>query len=99
MPLHCPHPPSLVPRRQLVAAAGSLQAGEREEEQYGELELPSLSAAWFLEPGSGASPAVAAASRRILALQQLLGGGGEGGVDVVWMLVREPQLLSADFRR
>jgi hypothetical protein len=42
---------------------------------------------------------VAAASRRILALQQLLGGGGEGGVDVVWMLVREPRLLSADFRR
>lgn len=39
---------------------------------------------------------VAAASRRILALQQLLGGGG---VDVVWMLVREPRLLSADFRR
>ena len=39
---------------------------------------------------------VAAASRRILALQQLLGGGD---VDVVWMLVREPRLLSADFRR
>ncbi|KAL4439467.1 hypothetical protein ABPG77_008796 [Micractinium sp. CCAP 211/92] len=38
---------------------------------------------------------VAAASRRILALQQLLGGGD---VDVVWMLVREPRLLSADFR-
>lgn len=42
------------------------------------------------------SPQVAAASRRILALQQLLGGGD---VDVVWMLVREPRLLSADFRR
>lgn len=39
---------------------------------------------------------VAAASRRILALQQLLGGGN---VDVVWMLVREPRLMSADFRR
>ena len=39
---------------------------------------------------------MAAVSRRILALQQLLGGGG---VDVVWMLVREPRLLSADFRR
>jgi hypothetical protein len=35
-------------------------------------------------------------SRRILALQQLLGGGD---IDVVWMLVREPRLLSADFRR
>jgi hypothetical protein len=81
-----------------VAAAGSLQAGEREED-YRELELPSLSAAWFLEAGQGASPGVAAASRRILALQQLLGGSGEGGVDVVWMLVREPRLLSADFRR
>ena len=39
---------------------------------------------------------VAAVSRRILALQQLLGGGD---IDVVWMLVREPRLLSADFRR
>ena len=38
---------------------------------------------------------VAAVSRRILALQQLLGGGD---VDVVWMLVREPRLLSEDFR-
>lgn len=36
-------------------------------------------------------------SRRLLALQQLLGGRED--VDVVWMVVREPQLLSADFRR
>ncbi len=54
---------------------------------------------------------VVAASRRLLALQQMLGGGvdttqrrgglgggGSGGaaVDVVWMVVREPQLLSVD---
>ncbi|EFN53095.1 hypothetical protein CHLNCDRAFT_137419 [Chlorella variabilis] len=84
-------------RRQLVAAAGSLQVGESEE-QYEQLQLPSLSAAWFLEEQQGSSPEVAAVSRRILALQQLLGGGGEGGVDVVWMVVREPRLLSADFR-
>lgn len=102
------------------------------EEQYEQLQLPSLSAAWFLEEQQGSSPEVgpqegcgsclpaclpathmpswpsptlslwtqvAAVSRRILALQQLLGGGGEGGVDVVWMVVREPRLLSADFRR
>jgi hypothetical protein len=58
-----------------------------------------MSAAWFLEGSGSTSPEVAAVSRRILALQQLLGGGGEGRVDVVWMLVREPRLLSADFRR
>ncbi|PSC73793.1 DEAD DEAH box helicase [Micractinium conductrix] len=82
-------------RRQLVAAAGSLQAAaDDQEEEYAELELPSMSAAWFLEQGQE-STAVAAVSRRILALKQLLGGGK---VDVVWMLVREPRLLSADFR-
>lgn len=87
-------------RRQLVAAAGSLQQQQQQgkdgedEGVYSELQLPSLSAAWFLQ-ADGSSPEVAAVSRRILALQQLLGGSG---VDVVWMLVREPRLLSADFR-
>ncbi len=109
-----------------MAAAGTLQAGGNEE-QYQQLQLPSLSAAWFLEDQQGSSPEVRdtenavmpppllsillaftvfcssvqveAVSRRILALQQLLGGGGVGGVDVVWMVVREPRLLSADFRR
>ncbi|KAI7842130.1 hypothetical protein COHA_004322 [Chlorella ohadii] len=86
-------------RRQLVSAAGAIRAEldaeafESSQQQLG-LQLPSLSAAWFLEE-QGSSPQVAAASRRILALQQLLGGGD---VDVVWMLVREPRLLSADFR-
>ncbi|KAI3424841.1 hypothetical protein D9Q98_008227 [Chlorella vulgaris] len=84
-------------RRRLVAAAGSLRAGE-DDKQYADLQLPSMSAAWFLEGSGSTSPEVAAVSRRILALQQLLGGGGEGRVDVVWMLVREPRLLSADFR-
>jgi hypothetical protein len=36
-------------------------------------------------------------SRRLLALHQLLGARED--VDVVWMVVREPGLLSADFRR
>lgn len=36
-------------------------------------------------------------SRRLLALRQLLGARDD--VDVVWMVVREPGLLSADFRR
>lgn len=90
-------------RRQLVAAAGSLKAElDSEAFQAAQVELPSLSAAWFLPDGdssmggsSSSSPELAAVSRRILALQQLLGGGG---VDVVWMLVREPRLLSEDFR-
>ncbi|KAL4437291.1 hypothetical protein ABPG75_004430 [Micractinium tetrahymenae] len=82
-------------RRRLVAAAGSLKQLSGSEEGYEELELPSLSAAWFLGAGGEGSPEVAAVSRRILALQQLLGGGD---VDVVWMLVREPRLLSTDFR-
>lgn len=99
--------PTAIACRQLVAAAGSIRAElDSEAFQAQQLELPSLSAAWFLDDAGGGgsgggeaitatSPELAAVSRRILALQQLLGGGG---VDVVWMLVREPRLLSADFR-
>ena len=68
---------------------------------------PGASRQWLTRHAAPASAAplplcacvclqVAAVSRRILALQQLLGGGD---IDVVWMLVREPRLLSADFRR
>jgi hypothetical protein len=42
-------------RRRLVAAAGGIQA-ESGEEYYRQLELPTASAAWFLE--EGASPEV-----------------------------------------
>ncbi|KXZ54089.1 hypothetical protein GPECTOR_5g194 [Gonium pectorale] len=64
--------------------------------------LPGLPATWQL---AVSTPEVVAASRRLLALQQMLGGGesgdasdgsGGGGIDVVWMVVREPALLSAD---
>lgn len=87
-------------RRQLVAAAGSLKAElDSKAFQAAQMELPSLSAAWFLPDGGSSagdsSPELAAVSRRILALLQLLGGGGG---DVVWMLVREPRQLSEDFR-
>jgi hypothetical protein len=36
---------------------------------------------------------IAGVSRRLLELHALLGGGGD--VDVVWMVTREPQLLTA----
>ncbi|KAG2451940.1 hypothetical protein HYH02_003714 [Chlamydomonas schloesseri] len=69
--------------------------------------LPGVPAAWQIHESA---PEVLAASKRLLALQQMLGGGGGGGgggedevlaragrpIDVVWMVVREPQLLSAD---
>lgn len=55
-------PPCAAPcpttRRRLVAAAGSLQQLVGSEEGYEDLELPSLSAAWFLGPGSEGSPEV-----------------------------------------
>ena len=47
-----------------------------------------------------ASPATAQVlevSRRLVALRQLLGDRAD--VDIIWMVVREPGLLSADFRR
>jgi hypothetical protein len=36
---------------------------------------------------------IAGVSRRLLELHALLGGGGD--VDVIWMVTREPQLLTA----
>jgi hypothetical protein len=39
------------------------------------------------------APQIAGVSRRLLELHALLGGGGD--VDVVWMVTREPQLLTA----
>ncbi|GFR46350.1 hypothetical protein Agub_g7922 [Astrephomene gubernaculifera] len=88
--------------------------------------LPGLTAAWQLEQSA---PEVRRVSRRLVALQQLLGGcggntgavaggssassssswtrhgssssrsssdAGRGDVDLVWMVVREPRLLTAD---
>ncbi len=37
---------------------------------------------------------IEAVSQRLLQLHALLGGGSD--VDVIWMVVREPQLLTAD---
>ena len=81
-----------------VPGSDSTATTAADVDELGELQqLPSLSAAWFMDAeGAGAPPQVAAASRRILALRQLLGGGD---IDVGWMLVREPRLRSADFRR
>ncbi len=61
-------------RRRLVAAAGSLQQLAGSEEGYEELELPSLSAAWFLGPGSEGSPEV---SDRLLCLRRERGAAGK----------------------
>ncbi|PNW71343.1 hypothetical protein CHLRE_16g650350v5 [Chlamydomonas reinhardtii] len=69
-----------------------------------DVPLPGVPAAWQIHESA---PEVLAASKRLLALQQMLGGGAGGGdgevlarasrpIDVVWMVVREPQLLSAD---
>lgn len=74
---------------------------------------PGVSATWFLPDAAAGTQAAAAAplpawgeeagaaqvaevSRRLVALRQLLGGRAD--VDVVFMVVREPRLLSADYR-
>ncbi|KAG2486701.1 hypothetical protein HYH03_014630 [Edaphochlamys debaryana] len=106
-------------RKQLVDAAEGLEAEPQRPLDSAPLAtdvpLPGLPATWQMERST---PEVVAASRRLLALQQLLGGGLEQGprpeadsdifgrsrpaaasvsrVDVVWMVVREPGLLSAD---
>ncbi|EFJ46741.1 hypothetical protein VOLCADRAFT_92838 [Volvox carteri f. nagariensis] len=120
-------------RKRLVDAAEALDAEVpiNSAPLSSSAPLPGLPASWQLEEST---PEVLAASRRLLALQQLLGGGlepgssrfrdgGGGGIvggplgfgsyiagavntgtgsgcgrsiDVVWMVVREPGLLSAD---
>ena len=65
--------------------------------------LPGVSSTWFLTSttnkttiASEALPAVVSTSKRLLALESLLGGNGE--LDVAWMVEREPALLTADPR-
>ena len=76
-----------------AAAADDSWAAEQQQQQ--EPVLPGVMATWGA--GEAAQPQVLALSRRLLALRQALGGGE--GVDVVWMMVREPRLLTADLRR
>lgn len=45
-----------------------------------------------------ALPVVVSTSKRLLALESLLGGNGDLDVDVAWMVEREPALLTADPR-
>jgi hypothetical protein len=73
--------------------------------------LPGMSATWFMDGGSSSSggsdvgstaavaalPQVIAVSRRLLALRQLLGNAAD--IDIVFMVSREPQLLTADLQR
>ncbi|GLI69488.1 hypothetical protein VaNZ11_014121 [Volvox africanus] len=97
-----------VHRKRLVDAAEALDAEVVHPLNSAPLSadspLPGLPASWQLEESI---PEVLAASRRLLALQQMLGGGlapdssssmsrSIGAIDVVWMVVREPGLLSAD---
>ncbi|KAG2441616.1 hypothetical protein HXX76_003236 [Chlamydomonas incerta] len=99
-----------VQRKLLVDAAESLDAEAvagtplSSAPLMRDVPLPGVPAAWQIHEST---PEVLAASKRLLALQQMLGGGGGDGdevlatragrpIDVVWMVVREPQLLSAD---
>jgi len=53
--------------------------------------LPGVPSTWDVH---GASPEISEVSRRLVALHSVLGGGDD--IDTVWMVVREPQLLTAD---
>ena len=56
--------------------------------------LPGASSAWFLDGEGSVAEDVARISNRLLALQRLLGDRAD--VDVVWMVQREPNILTAD---
>ena len=57
--------------------------------------IPGAASAWFLDDADGCvADDVARISHRLLALQRLLGERDD--IDVVWMVQREPELLSTD---
>lgn len=82
-------------REKLVAVASSLPVLIPLPELTSSNALPGINEYWKLEDGISAEAQVAEASRRLIQLQQLL-GSSEDDVDIVWMLVREPGLLTAD---
>lgn len=80
-------------RQKLVAVASATPTADAPKAQEPHA-LPGINDYWMLEDGHSCIPQVAEASRRLIQLQQLL--GNQEDVDVVWMLVREPGLLTAD---
>jgi hypothetical protein len=82
-------------RRQLLAAAAADDDDGGAELTAAAAALPGLAATWGPLEGAAAGQ-VAALSRRIGALRALL--GGKDDIDVVWMVVRRPELLTADLR-
>lgn len=58
-------------------------------------ELPGANAYWQCQGSSEAAAQVGAVSQRLLKLQAVL-GGHDSGIDLAWMIIREPKLVSAD---
>lgn len=58
-------------------------------------ELPGANAYWQCQGSSEAAAQVGAVSQRLLKLQAVL-GGHDSGIDLAWMITREPRLVSAD---
>ncbi|DBA70314.1 TPA: hypothetical protein ACH3X2_011737 [Trebouxia sp. C0005] len=81
-------------RQRLVAVASATPTADASSKAQEPHALPGINDYWMLEDGHSCAPQVAEASRRLIQLQQLL--GFQEDVDVVWMLVREPGLLTAD---
>ncbi|KAG1672603.1 hypothetical protein FOA52_002083 [Chlamydomonas sp. UWO 241] len=82
-------------RARLVEAAADIRATAQSQLSSSE-PLPGVPATW--SPYDSA-PEVVEVSRRLVQLQELLGGGSGSSrdVDVTWMVVREPGLLTADY--
>jgi hypothetical protein len=85
------------------------QVAEEDVTGTSSITLPGVTSTWFLTNNNTSTetytalapealPAVVSTSKRLLALESLLGGNGELDVDVAWMVEREPALLTADPR-
>ncbi|GAB4821396.1 hypothetical protein N2152v2_008442 [Parachlorella kessleri] len=84
-------------RQRLVAAAKGVEDEAAAYQLSSQEPLPGIYSAWFFEDaGASTLPQVREVSRRLLALHQILGARSD--LDIAWMVMREPALLSADFR-
>lgn len=82
-------------QRQILVDAASLQPATASNSSSAfSSDLPGINDFWKLHDGAVDVPKVAEASQQLIQLQQLL--GSQDDVDIVWMLTREPGLLTAD---
>ncbi|GMH40003.1 hypothetical protein BSKO_07907 [Bryopsis sp. KO-2023] len=78
-------------RQKLVGVASEMEG--LEGDALGETDVsPGLSYTWAVQ---AYTPQIIAVSRRLIQLRELL--GGQADIDIVWMCVREPRLLTLPY--